>query len=96
MIQPIRAWILQGTPEKGIFWEEERGGGRTVKDMLIEMTMVEWLDCLKEFEGGGVGGTARKSKFRGALGMRITYGGIQVLREYINIVLKDSDEVDGY
>ena len=58
--------------EKGISFDEKNmrgsGGkmGRTAKEMLIEMTMVEWLDCLKEFEGGdGADGGSRLT----ALGM---------------------------
>ena len=56
--------------------------------------MVEWLDCLKEFEGDD-GAEPPKKYFRRAFRMRIYYGGIHVLREYINIVLKDGKEIDG-
>ena len=81
--------------EKGIPWEEECRGGGKVKDMLIERTMVEWLDCLKEFEGGDGSETPEKVNFGEPSECRIYYGGIHVLREYINIVLKDGEEIDG-
>ena len=61
------------------------GGGETAKEMLIEMTMVEWLDRLKEFEGGD-GWNLPKVNFEEPSECRIYYGGIHILREYINIV----------
>ena len=87
--------------EKGISFDEKNmrgsGGkmGRTAKEMLIEMTMVEWLDCLKEFEGDDGAEPPEKVNFGEPSECRIYYGGIHVLREYINIVLKDGKEIDG-
>ena len=69
--------------------------GRTVKDMLIEKTMVEWLDCLKEFEGDDGAEPPKKVNLEEPSECRIYYGGTHVLREYINIVLKDGKEIDG-
>ena len=63
--------------------------------MLIEMTMVEWLDCLKEFEGDDGAEPPEKVNFGEPSECRIYYGGTHVLREYINIVLKDGKEIDG-
>ena len=71
------------------------GEGETAKEMLIEMTMVEWLDCLKEFEGGGgdVGGGSRCT-FTAPAECVIAYQGTDTQEEYLNVYLKDSDEVE--
>jgi len=65
------------------------GGGETAKEMLIEMTMVEWLDCLKEFEGGG-----GQCTFTAPVECVIAYQGTDTQEEYLNVYLKDSDEVE--
>ena len=67
--------------EKGISFDEKNmrgsGGkmGRTAKEMLIEKTMVEWLDCLKEFEGGDGADGGYRVKLDGPSECTIYYGG---------------------
>ena len=88
-----RNLLEKGVSANGI--NESREEDETAKDMLIEMTMVEWLDCLKKFEGDDGAEPPPKVNFGESSECRIYYGGIHVLREYINIVLKDGEEVDG-
>ena len=50
---------------------------------------------LKKFEGDDGAEPPEKVNFGESSECRIYYGGIHVLREYINIVLKDGEEIDG-
>jgi ankyrin repeat protein len=93
------------------FYEKaDRGhSGMSAQDLLIETAsrcrlpseslpgppLEQWLDFLKEVDGNEGSEASNKVKFEKAVECRIYYGGVHVLREYINIVLKGGKEVDG-
>ncbi len=68
---------------------------RLASESLPGPSLVQWLEFVKEVDGNEGSGPSPKVKFEKAVECRIYYGGVHVLREYINIVLKGGKEVDG-
>ena len=71
------------------------GVGETAKEMLIERTMVEWLDCLKEFEGGDGADGGHQVKLKDPSECSIYYGGTEMQEQSISVSFKDGEEEDG-
>ncbi|MDC1004456.1 hypothetical protein OAQ34_02415 [Opitutales bacterium] len=86
--------------QEGVPWNVKHragigGKGKTVKEMLVENTLIDWLDCLKEFEGGGGADGGYQVKLEDPSECSIYYGGTEMQEQSISVSFKDGEEGDG-
>jgi ankyrin repeat protein len=86
--------------QEGVPWNVKHragigGKGKTVKEMLVENTLIDWLDCLKEFEGGGGADGGYQVKLEEPSECSIYYGGTEMQEQSISVSFKDGEEGDG-
>lgn len=86
--------------QEGVPWNVKHragigGKGKTVKEMLVENTLIDWLDCLKEFEGGDGADGGYQVKLEDPSECSIYYGGTEMQEQSISVSFKDGEEGDG-